>query len=103
MGRPSYHRFYLGTGGERRGTDDQARTPARPAQPRPGHGTVFLSPAEPSGWWASWQDGSRVEDFEGDYDGAVEWATTRRAERVLIFSATADDYVAWPDEELPGG
>lgn len=70
--------------------------------PRPGHGIVFIVPLADGTWWASWQDdfppsdaGPRagLADFKGPKDDAVAWARAQPAERHLIFSAEANDYV----------
>jgi hypothetical protein len=68
-------------------------------KPRPGHGTVYVSPdPNPDGneWWGSWQDDlphppdnpeaphAGVEDRWGTEDEVLEWARTRPAKQHLI-------------------
>lgn len=70
--------------------------------PRPGHGTVYVRPLADGTWLASWQDdfppsdeGPRagLADYTGPEGDVIAWARVQPAERHLIFSGEANDYV----------
>lgn len=72
-------------------------------KPRDGHGTVYVRQFRDGTWSASWQDTfpaprhdgvvAGVDDHEGDEESVLSWARSRPAERFLIFSPAAGDYV----------
>jgi hypothetical protein len=69
-----------------------------PEPPRPGHGTVWLTESADDSWAASWQDGHRVADGpDGSREQAIAWAHRTPAEKRLIFSPEADDYLDLDD------
>jgi hypothetical protein len=67
-----------------------------PAPPRPGHGTVFVDTTVDGTWAASWQDGPRLADVEGERAEVVGWALAQPAERRLLFSPADDAYLPLP-------
>jgi hypothetical protein len=64
-----------------------------PGRPRPGHGTVFVDTTVDGTWAASWQDGPRVADVEGERGEVVGWALAQPAAHRLVFSPVDDRYV----------
>jgi hypothetical protein len=85
----------------------EAEDPRPLGKPRPGHGTVYVSPdPDPDGreWWGSWQDDlphppdnpeaphAGVENQWGTEDEVLEWARTRPAKKHLI-RIPAKDYM----------
>jgi hypothetical protein len=73
-----------------------------PTPPRPGHGTVFVNTTVDGAWAASWQDGPRLADIEGERAEVVAWALAQPAENHLVFSAADDDYVPLGDSRQNG-
>jgi hypothetical protein len=73
------------------GAPAEPRVP--PAPPRPGHGTVFVNTTVDGTWAASWQDGPRLADAEGERAEVVRWALAQPAAHRLVFSPADDDYV----------
>jgi hypothetical protein len=70
-----------------------AEPQVRPAAPRAGHGTVFVNRTADGTWAASWQDGPRVTDVEGERAEVIGWTLTQPAAHRLVFSLVDDGYV----------
>jgi len=79
------------------GDDVPADTPVTEvhlAEPRPGHGTVWVNGDDENQWFASWQDGDRITDSPmGSRGDAVAWARQVPADRRAVFDPETDDYV----------
>jgi len=75
-------------------TEEPLSAAAPPVQaPEPGTGTVFIAEDHDGTWRASWQAGERCAEIEGVGEAvAREWASSRQAASVLVFSPEKDAY-----------
>jgi hypothetical protein len=63
---------------------------------------VFVDTTVDGTWAASWQDGPRMADVEGERREVVGWALAQPAAHRLVFSPVDDRYVPLaPPGDMP--
>lgn len=66
---------------------------ARPSEPRPGYGTVFVGEMHEGTWRGVWQDDTGMRGFEGPEAEVLAWARRQPAQHHLVFDQERDTHV----------
>ncbi|NAZ80480.1 hypothetical protein GTR02_01430 [Kineococcus sp. R8] len=79
---------------------EQASRPDTYPPPRPGHGTVWVTPPHDDDVWSgSWQDGgNRMSEVAGSYRQVRDWVENQPAATKVIFIASLGDHAEIDDD-----